>query len=172
VWSLASAFVDIALHRRGPDELPPSRFLLGALVGLYVLVGFVELWTFGVLDTGNIELLFIDVAFFPAYIFVALRLFGRDRRFLQTMTALLGTDVFIRIVGLPLALWSRSIAVPPDPYSTPMLLRLLLVLWWIDVAGFILSRGQSRPYFVGVVFVLVYLSTSLGIGDFLFPLAS
>jgi hypothetical protein len=169
VWSLALAFVDIALHRRGPDEVPPSFFLLCVLIGLYLLAGFVGLWTLGVLDGGNTQLLFVDVVFFPAYVFVALRLFRHDRRFPQTMIALLGVDIVINIFALPLALWSRSIAVPPDPLSAPMLLRLLFVLWWIDVAGFILSRGLGRPYFVGVLFVLVYLLTSIGIGDFLFP---
>jgi hypothetical protein len=172
VWSLALAFIDIALHRRGPDELPPSLFLLSVLIGLYLLAGFVGLWTLGVLDPGNAKLLFIDVVLFPAYVFVALRLFGHDRRFPQTMIALLGVDIVLNVVGLPLALWSRSIAVPPDPGSAPMMLRLLLVLWWIDVAGFVLSRGIGRPYFVGVLFVLVYVLTSIGIGDFLFPAAS
>lgn len=169
MWSLALVFLDIALHRRGPDELPPSRFLLAVLIVLYVLIGLVALWTLGVLDSGNAQLLFLDSAFFLAYVFVTLRLFGHDRRFPQTAIALLGTDILINLVGLPLALWARSIAVPPDPASAPMLLRLVLLLWWIDVAGFVLSRAISRPYFVGVLFVIVYVMTSLSISDFLFP---
>jgi hypothetical protein len=135
-------------------------------------MGFVELWTLGVLDAGNTQLLLLFSAVVLTYVFVKLRLFGRDQRFTQTAIALLGVEIVIIVIGLPLALWSRSIAVPPDSNSAPMLLRLLLLLWWIDVAGFVLSRAVGRPYFVGVLFVLVYLLTSLSIGDFLFPPAS
>jgi hypothetical protein len=172
VWSLALAFLDIALHRRGPDELPPSRFLLSVLIVLYVLMGFAELQMLGVLDAGNAQLLLIGTVFFLAYVLVVLRLFGHDRRFPQTAIALLGTQIVIVIVGLPLALWARTIAVPPEDGSLPMVLRLLLVLWWIDVAGFVLSRAVGRPYFVGVLFMIVYVLTSLSISNFLFPPAS
>jgi hypothetical protein len=172
VLSLALAFVDITLHRRGPDELPASRFLLSVLIGLYLLTSLIGIWTLGVLDSGAAQLLLFDSVFFLAYVFVALRLFRHDRRYPQTVIALLGTEVVINIVGLPLALWSRSISVPPDPYSVPMLLHLVLLLWWIDVAGFILSRAISRPYFVGVLFVIVYVLTSYRISTFLFPPAS
>jgi hypothetical protein len=48
----------------------------------------------------------------------------------------------------------------------------LLLVWWIDVAGFILSRAISRPYFVGVLFMIVYVLTSYRISTFLFPSAS
>lgn len=170
--SLALAFVEITLHRRGPDELPPSRFLLGVLVALYVLTGLIGIWTLGVLDAGTAQLLLLDAVFFLAYVFVCLRLFRHDRRFPQTVIALLGAEVVISLVSLPLALWSRSISVPPDPYSAPMLLHLLLLLWWIDVAGFILSRAIGRPYFVGVLFMIVYVLTSYRISSFLFPQAS
>lgn len=169
MWSLLLVFVDIALHRRGPDELPASGFLLGLLIALYLVMGFVSLWALGVLDAANTQLVLIDSVFFLAYVFVVLRLFGRDRRFLQTTIALLGTEVLVNIAGLPLALWARGISAPPDELSMPMLLRLILVLWWIDIASFILSRALSRPYFVGALFVIVYVLTSLGISDFLFP---
>lgn len=170
--SLALAFVDITLHRRGPDELPSSRFLLSVTVGFYVLTGVIGIWTLGVLDAETTQLLLFDSVFFFAYVFVALRLFRHDRRFRQTAIALLGAEVVINIVGLPLALWSRSISVPPDPRSAPMLLQLLLLVWWIDVAGFVLSRAISRPYFVGVLFMIVYVLTSYRISTLLFPSAS
>jgi hypothetical protein len=141
VLSLALAFVDITLHRRGPDELPPSGFLLGVLVALYVSTGFIGIWTLGVLDAGTAQLLLLDFGFFLAYVFVSLRLFRHDGRFPQTVIA-------------------------------PMLLHLLLLFWWIDVAGFILSRAIGRPYFVGVLFMIVYVLTSYRIGNFLFPRAS
>ena len=172
MWSLALAFVDIAFHRRGPDELPAARFLLGALVGLYVVTGSASLWAAGALDARYALWLLVDCVFYLAYVFVALRLFGHDRRYVQTMTALLGAEIFITVLGLPLDLWARVGAMPADELSLPTVLRLLLLLWWIDVGGFIASRALGRPYFVGVLFMVVYFLTSLGIGRFLLSPAS
>ena len=169
VWPLALAFFDIALHRRGPEGLPPSKFLFGLLLALYLIVSLLSLWILGVLGSGDVTLLVLDCVFFLAYVFVTLRLFRRERRFGQTASALLGTDVLLSIIGLPLALWSRSIGVPPDPSAVPMLLRLLIVLWWVDVAGFVLSRAIARPYIVGVLFVILYVMASLNIRDLLAP---
>lgn len=172
VWPLARVFVDIALHRRGPDELPASPFLFGALIALDVATGFASLWTAGNLDAGSATWLLVATVFYLAYAFVALHLFGHDRRYVQTATALLGTDILITVAGMPVDLWARVSPGSPDEFSMPALLALLQLLWWLDVGGFILSRALSRPYFVGVLFMIVYFLTSLGIGRFLLLPAS
>jgi hypothetical protein len=171
VWRLALAFIDIALHRRGPEELPASQFLMGMALVLDVSVGLLSLWVLGMFQTDAL-LLFLDCAFFLAYVFVTLRLFRHERRFAQTTSALLGTDVLFNLIGLPLALWGRAAAVPPESVTAPTLLRLLLLLWWVDVSGFVLGRAIGRPYFVGVLFVILYVMASLSIRDLLAPAAS
>ena len=166
MWSLALAFVDIAFHRRGPDELPASRFLLGAVLALDIATGFVSQWTAGVVDAGSTMWLLVATVFYLAYVFVALRLLGHDRRYVQTTTALLGTDVLITAVGIPIDFWARVSPAAPTELSMPTLLLLFQLLWWIDVGGFIMGRALGRPYFVGVLFMVVYFLTSLSIGRF------
>lgn len=136
---------------------------------LYLTAGLLTLGILGVLGQTDLMLLLLDCGFFLAFVFVTLRLFRRERRFVQTATALLGTDVLFSIIGLPLALWARAVAVPADAASAPMLLRLLLLLWWVDVAGFIFSRALSRPYIVGIMFVVLYVMVSLSIRDLIAP---
>jgi hypothetical protein len=46
------------------------------------------------------------------------------------------------------------------------------VLWWIDVAGFILGRAVGRPYVVGLLFVILYVVVSLNLRDLLAPATS
>jgi hypothetical protein len=162
-------FLDIALHRRGPDQLPASQFLLALLLVLYLGAGLLTLSILGILEQTDLMLLFLDCGFFLAFVYVSLRLFRRERRFVQTAAALVGTDVLFSVIGLPLALWARAVAVPADAASAPMLLRLLLLLWWVDVAGFIFSRALSRPYVVGILFVILYVMVSLSIRDILAP---
>ena len=43
MWRLILVFIDIALHRRGPEDLPRSTFLFGTVLGSYFLVGLVVL---------------------------------------------------------------------------------------------------------------------------------
>lgn len=141
------------------------------LLVLDVSVGLLSLWALGVFRT-DVLLLLLDCAFFLAYVFVTLRLFRHERRFGQTVSALLGTDVLFNLIGLPLALWARAGAVPPESVTAPTLLRLLLLLWWVDVTGFVVARATGRPYFVGVLFVILYVMASLSIRDLLAPAAS
>jgi hypothetical protein len=169
VWRLAAAIFDIAIHRRGPDELPASRFLLGLLLGLYLIVGVISLWAFGLNTEANVAALVIDCAFFIACVFVTLRLFGHERRFIQTTSALLGTDVVLSLIGLPLSFWTRDPGAPVDQISVVLILRILILLWWIDVAGFIFGRALGRPYVIGLVFVILYVAVSLNIRDLVAP---
>jgi hypothetical protein len=46
------------------------------------------------------------------------------------------------------------------------------LLWWVDVTGFVVARATGRPYFVGVLFVILYVMASLSIRDLLAPAAS
>ena len=106
VWRLATAFAEIAAHRRSPADLPASQFLVGLLLAIYLVL---ELATLQLLDllTGPAALLiFVDAAFFLAYIFVALQIFGRQGRFLQTAAALLGTSMLIDVIRLPVLAWA------------------------------------------------------------------
>ena len=167
MWPLTAAIFDIAIHRRGPEDLPPSQFLLFLALALYLLVSSASLSALGLLNRSDILVLWVDCAFYLAFVFVILRLFGHERRFRQTASALLGTDVMLSLIGLPLAFWSRANGAAPDEWSVPVALRLLVVLWWIDVAGFVLSRALGRPYLIGLAFVILYVVVSLNLRDLL-----
>ena len=41
LWRLGIVFVDIALHRRGPEHIPSSAFLFGLLTTIYLIVSIV-----------------------------------------------------------------------------------------------------------------------------------
>ncbi len=167
VWRLATAFAEIAVHRRSPADLPASQFLVGLLVALYLVVELAYLRILRELGAIQTLLLLLDCAFFLAYVFVALRIFGRERRFRQTAAALLGAEVLLDLIGLPLAFWIRALDAPPDQATPPQLLYLLLWLWSVDVGGYIIGRAIARPYLVGLLFMILYVIASLGISDWM-----
>ena len=165
---LIFAFVDIMLHRRGPEHLPSSSFLVWLL--LAVSIG-VELAVLTANDGGGraaaVSLLvaLLDVWF----VWALLRTFKRERRFSQTMSALLGTETILNLAGAPLVpLLNASAATSAEPQLTaPLLVTALLGVWSIDIAAFVFSRALDRPYvmcvaiMMGYVLLIVSLQTTL-----------
>jgi hypothetical protein len=158
VLRLIFAFVDIMLHRRGPDTLPSSPFLLFALLALSFAADFVVLGLAG----RSVRWFAVDVLVFGLnvwFVWALLRTFNRQSRFRQTMTALLGTGVLLTVLQAPLA---RSVlAAPPDPQNPtlalPDLLWLLIWMWGIDISAIVFSRALERPYLLCIAIVIGYV---------------
>ena len=156
---LIFAFVDIMLHRRGPESLPSSKFLFWSLLALSVVAEFVLLWlaarpgrefAVGLLVSG------FDIWF----VWALLRTFNRQARFRQTMTAIFGVEVLLTILQTPLA---RAVATAPpaDPenptLTLPAFIGFLLLVWAIDITAFVFARALERPYLLCIAIVLGYV---------------
>jgi hypothetical protein len=175
VWPLATTFLQIALHRRGPDVLPASRFFLGLLLIAYLVSSFLWLATQDRFSGRGVLFTLADLVFFLACIFALLRFFKRDRRFLQTASALLGVDILLTAIGIPLALairWAAGGASEETVTLAVEILVLALIIWWLDIAAFIVSRAVNQPYVLGLVFVILYWTLSASIGDSFFRASS
>ncbi len=152
------AFVDIMLHRRGPDSIPSSPFLLYALFALSLAADFVVLGIAG----RSARWFAVDVLILGLnvwFVWALLRTFNRQPRFRQTMTALLGAGVLLAVLQAPLV---RSLVeAPPDPenpvLTLPRLLWLLLPWWSIDIGAFVFSRALERPYLLCIAVVIGYV---------------
>ena len=148
MWPLIQIFIDIAFHRRGPEDLPSQAFLLGAVMVVALVVSTVSLVMLGngfgtaVLETG------VSLVVFLVFYRVLLTLAGRPERFTQTVTALLGTSVLLSLIAMPLLLTLGENAEEVPPLTVFLLLGLLL--WSLDIAGFIISRALERHYALGV----------------------
>lgn len=185
MWRLTQVFAEIALHRRGPDDLPASRFLFGLILGTYLAVGFLsllvsepaerllELTILGsTLDLGFIGLIILETFFYLLFVWVVLRVSDHSTRFFQTGTALLGAETLLGLIGIPILVWIDAVSGSGGEPTAGTFVYLLLFLWSVDVAGFILSRALQRGYFVGVLMVLGYLMISFTLRERFFPVTS
>ena len=165
---LALIFVDIAFHRRGPAALPVSQFLFGIVLVAYLTVSLLALqinWSL----RQAVGPLVLDVMFCMAFFWFVLQTAQHSGRYWQTVTALLGAETFLSLVALPL-LVLRSAAGDSGAIGVPVILLLSIVLLWsIDVGGFILSRALEQSYVVGVLIMLGYVIGSFMLGELLFP---
>jgi hypothetical protein len=157
VLRLIFAFLDIMLHRRGPDSLPSSQFLLWALLVLSIVADCLILWLAG--ETSRAFFVsFLVTGFDLWFVWALLRTFGRQARFRQTMTAMLGAELLLALLQAPLV--RPLVNVPPDAENTGVgltgLLWLLILVWSIDISAFVFSRALERPYFLCIAIVIGY----------------
>jgi hypothetical protein len=162
VLHLISVILGITVHRRGPDELPASPFLVLLLLAASECAQLVTLRIAATPDNAILVMLF-SVALDFLFVWGVLATFERQQRFWQTMSAFLGAGVVLNVISALLVAWDQSLNAPADATTVPTVLLLLLQVWSVDIGGFLLSRAIDRHYALGVVIMLAYvlLSTSL-----------
>jgi hypothetical protein len=154
--AILKAYVNIAFRKLGPEDLPDSRFLLGATLAFYLVVQ-IPLIRIVFRSTDTLFLTrFVDVALLLVCLWVLLRLTGLGSRYRQTLTALLGTSGLLSMLSIPFNLWSSAVAdLTPRP-AIPSAFILVIVLWSFVVDGHILSRALSKPFVIGLIVAVTY----------------
>jgi hypothetical protein len=160
--------VGITLHRRGPDELPSSPYFLLLMLGTSSCIQLMTLSIAAVGDQATVLMLLATAIDF-VFVWAVLAAFERLQRFRQTMSALLGANIVTNGVSAVLMLWDRGLGVSPETATIPGVLILVVAVWAIDVAGFVLSRALERPYGLGVLIMLAYVFAYYAIRNTLFP---
>jgi hypothetical protein len=131
---LARLFADIALLRRGPQDVPASALLLAITVLAYCAVNLIVNWALPVPRYPWLAVLLIDVPFTLAWYVTLLNLFRRPERVLQTTTAVFG----YRTVLAPLSIGSEWLARrfgSDQTWQLPTTVALTAVLVWTIAAN-------------------------------------
>ena len=115
MWKLLQTFVDIALWRKGPQDLPASRFLLQLALAGYVASSFVQIQLLDLRLRTAFIIVGVDVAMMMLWLWVVLAFFGRSQRFIQTLTAMFGVgtllasiDILVRLVQMAAGITSEN----------------------------------------------------------------
>jgi hypothetical protein len=144
--ALFKALVDIALLRRGPEEVPASPVLLGVVIAIYVGVVLLVAAPFiGSPGRAAAELA-LSVTFTLLFYRGVLQFARKTERFTQTMTALYGISAVFSPVVLPLvaALAAQAKAQTPPP-ALLILGILFLCIWGIAITVYILRSALEWP---------------------------
>ena len=168
---LILAFVDIALHRQSPANLPSSRFFFTAVLVVYLAVALITTRYLDIVAYPELMTAF-ETVLGLAFIWSVLRLFERQSRFRQTACAVLGTDTLLNVLTVPLVLWHRSLGAAETDTTLPLLLYVLVAIWSVDISAFIMARAIERPYVLTVAIMLAYLLLSVSVRATLFPPAT
>jgi len=154
VLAIINFFIDLALLRRAPQDLPASAALLLLVLAAGLVAGLLLALTAGVgLGSGLLQSL-LDLGLMLGALSLALRLLGRPQRFLQTATALLGVDTLITLMALlPVGL-ARPVDSESGLLALAGLLFMLLVAWSVLATGHILRHAFGLTLLQGAAIAI------------------
>lgn len=143
--SLLRLFTDIALLRRGPEEVPASPLLLAGTVIANFIVNFLMSTLLPPIPGPWHLHLVVDIVFTLLWYVVLMRLFSRPERFLQTATAVFGYQTVLSPVWIATA-WLAGRFQHDDTWIVPIALAGLGMLVWVLAANSrILRSALEQP---------------------------
>ncbi|SEO93585.1 hypothetical protein [Aquisalimonas asiatica] len=152
---LFRTLVRICLFQTGPQDLPAATSILATLIALGWGASVLVLEQLGTAGPVALEVTFAT-AFALLFTWLALQLRRLPNRFVQTASALFGTDLLLLIPAAPLLLATTDGDTPPLQFAL-----LALWLWSIAIKGHIFRHALDLPISGGIAVAVLYTLLSL-----------
>jgi len=164
--ALLATFRDIALCRRGPEDLPVSRALLVAMLLLYVALNFVQALLSGWTVAGVTPLVLVEILMLLAWVWVLLAFFGKRPRYLQTMSAVLGIAILLTLLDIVLLLLDSAMGVPEAVANAWSVIRLFVM---VLLVGRVLMIAIEGGMLTGFAFTMMMILSIIYVGQLFTP---
>ncbi|CAH9017187.1 hypothetical protein [Candidatus Nitrosacidococcus sp. I8] len=156
----------------GPSDAPASRRVLYQVLGIYVGVG----WLISLLHLSPMQgvlSVLIDIVFVIGVTWGLLTVRGYQYRLLQTLIALVGSGVIIKILVFPLLIYLKK-STQQAGFSPDFVLSLLAghMVWSAMIKAYIFRDALSVSLTMGILITIVYISISVKLMGFIFPLST
>jgi hypothetical protein len=162
-------FLDIALWRKGPQDLPASTSLLALVVIQYMCLSYVQVRLLGHAMSEALMLTCIDVGVAMAWVMMVLSILGLRPRLTQAMTAMFGVGVLFTLLALVAIVSSYVFGGSARTQGSWDLLHDLLLLLSF---GRIFSVTTERNLLTGVILAFVMMLLVLSAFDLVLPVAA
>ena len=148
--------LNVALRKKGPEDLPDSRFLLGFTFAVYLLLQIPLGWiAYGPSDV-LVSTIVVSGLLIVSGLWVLLALTGYRSRFRQSLTAMLGTSALLSALSLPFSLW-RDITINYEAgVALPSTIIFAIMVWSLVIDGHIISRAISKPFGIGLMIAVAF----------------
>ena len=164
MFDIVKLFFDICLLKKTPQDIPPSVWLLRVLIIVYALVGFLILFV----GTHWIDALLqvvAEIALIIAFTKVMLYWARKPERYVQTASALFGTDALISFFALPSVTGMNAGRMT----LLAFVVMLGLMVWHWLVTGHILRHALSQSLTFGLGIAFLYIVAMYRVTAWLFP---
>jgi hypothetical protein len=150
-------FWRICQMRTGPDQIPGNAiFALGTVLACALANGAILFWLRGADFAFGLLHVFLVTVVWLGTVYVVLALRKLTERFQQTMTAMLGTNIVIAFLSLPLiilgSLFTRvsleeQESMEPSLWPIAASLGIVLLMTWdVCIKGFIFHKAFGINY--------------------------
>jgi hypothetical protein len=156
---LLKAFIDIALRRQGPEQLPASGFLLGIAAATFFLADLSGYLLSDLQLQQIVSLSLIGPLYLAAFTVLVLRIHQQRVRTVQTLSALFGVGAIFNLAQVALAVVASSLPEHEDLNLMVSVAWLAIVVLNVSAFGYILQRALDRDTVSGVVLSLIYFVT-------------
>jgi hypothetical protein len=146
-------FAQIALLRRGPQDVPASALLLVLTVIAYFIVNSLVSFVLPPVPGPWAAHLLLDVAFTLAWYYLLLKLAGRPERILQTTTAVFGFQAVLS----PVLVASGWLVRRAAPDSAWQYLVLIPFAWFIAANGQVVKAALEWSIATSVALVILQI---------------
>lgn len=164
---LVFRFIDICLLRAGPQDIPASGFLLRTVLLLDVIIATAANYPFAGFTTAFGVVLF-GTAYVALVIFLLLAWRGLQARFVQTYVAVLGTDVVLGMLIMPINFYLISVQQAGGQATFVFLLWVGLLIWGIGIFAHILRHALKLHIGITLLISMAYMISFWSITDVLF----
>jgi hypothetical protein len=154
---LVRLFVQIALLRKGPQDLPASTGLLALTAAGFFIVNCLVSAVLPPIPGPWLYQLVLDVIFTFAWYALLLRIVNRSERYLQTTMAIFGYQAVLAPLWIA-TVWLWRQFADDDTLSAPTLLLALGVLLW-NVAANVRIVRAALEWGIAASVALVILQT-------------
>lgn len=145
----------ICLFQAGPQDLPVATLLLWGLIFLNVATG--TLVVVPMASVGAALLVSaIGTGLLAVYLDLLLRLYDRRARFVQTMTAFTGTEIYFNFMVAGI-LWSVDWGDKTQTIDSRLVLLWMMIMVWSSAVRVVILRSALDSLIsVSIFYLLVY----------------
>lgn len=153
---LFQLFTQIALSRKGPQDVPAYPILLALTVVGYYAVNFAMYLLMPVVDSWRLHLL-VDVFFTLAWYAVLMRAFGKPERYLQTATAMFGYQIVLAPFSIAAIYFTQRYSEEALIQFPAAVIGLAIAIWVIRAGGYVLKAALELPMLACVVLIILQI---------------
>jgi hypothetical protein len=154
--AFVQALLNVALRKKGPEDLPDSRFLLWVTFLVYLLLQVPLGWIAYGPSAVLVSTIAVSIILVVSGLWVLLALFGYQARFRQSLTAMLGTNALLSALSMPFSLW-RDITINFESgVALPSTIIFAIMVWSLVIDGHIFSRAISKSFGIGLMISVAF----------------
>ncbi len=157
---LLKTFFDIALWRKGPQDLPASRALAAIVLLAYAIIEFIGVRLFDLPLPMAAAVICIDVLMISAWLWGVLAFFGRRQRFVQTITATLGVGILILFVDILIRGAQMTLGLDDALANNWWFVRFVILA---AVMGRIFMHALEKGLLTGIALTIAIVYSTQGV---------